>query len=85
MQAGKGYSFALHPARMPERLLELADAHVMATPMGDRLRVAGTMEFDGTTDRFRPERIDAIVRRLAPILPSVDLSARTEEWWGLDR
>ncbi len=82
MQAGKGYSFALHPARMPERLLELADAHVMATPMGSRLRIAGTMEFDGTTDRFRPARIDAIVRRLAPILPAVDLSARTEEWVG---
>jgi len=82
MQAGKGYSFAVHPARMPERVLELADAHVMATPLGDRLRIAGTMEFDGTIDRFHPERIQAIVRRLTPLLQDVDLSDRTEEWVG---
>jgi len=82
MHAGKGYSFAVHPPRMPEHVLELRDAHVMATPLGDRVRIAGTMEFDGTTDRFHPERIEAIVRRLAPVLPSVDLSDRTEEWVG---
>ncbi len=82
LQAGKGYSFALHPARMPTRLLELSDAHVMATPVGDRLRIAGTMEFDGTTDRFHPERIQAIVRRLGPLLRDVDLSHRTEAWMG---
>lgn len=34
MQAGKGYSFALHPGRMPDRLLYLPDAHVMASPLG---------------------------------------------------
>ena len=82
MQAGKGYSFALRPPRVPEHVLELHDAHVMATPLGDRLRIAGTMEFDGTTDRFHPERIQAIVRRLAPLLPTVDLSDRTQEWVG---
>jgi len=82
MQAGKGYSFALRPPRMPGHVLELHDAHVMATPLGDRLRIAGTMEFDGTTDRFHPERIQAIVRRLAPLLPTVDLSDRTEAWVG---
>jgi len=82
MHAGKGYSFALHPARMPERVLSLSGAHVMASPLGDRLRVAGTMEFDGTTDRFHPERIQAIVRGLAPMLRDVDLSDRSEEWVG---
>jgi D-amino-acid dehydrogenase len=82
LHAGKGYSFALRPPRVPEHVLELHDAHVMATPLGDRLRIAGTMEFDGTTDRFNPERIQAIARRLAPLLPTVDLSDRTEEWVG---
>jgi D-amino-acid dehydrogenase len=82
LQAGKGYSFAVQPKRMPERLLELPDAYVVAAPLGDRLRIAGTMEFDGTTDRFHPERIQAIVRRLGPMLRDVDLSRRTEEWMG---
>jgi D-amino-acid dehydrogenase len=82
LQAGKGYSFAVQPKRMPTRLLELPDAYVVAAPLGDRLRIAGTMEFDGTTDRFHPERIQAIVRRLGPMLRDVDLSQRTEEWMG---
>jgi D-amino-acid dehydrogenase len=82
MHPGKGYSFAVHPARMPARVLALSDAHVMATPLGDRLRIAGTMEFDGTTDRYNPERIEAIVRGLAPMVRDVDLSHRTEEWVG---
>ena len=82
LQAGKGYSFAVQPKRMPERLLELPDAYVVAAPLGDRLRIAGTMEFDGTTDRFHPQRIQAIVRRLGPMLRDVDLSRRTEEWMG---
>lgn len=82
MQAGKGYSFALHPEPMPARTMYLPDVHVMASPLVGRLRVAGTMEFDGTTDRFNPSRIDAIVRGLRPLLRGVDLEARSEEWVG---
>ena len=79
---GKGYSFAVRPAVLPRRLISFADAHVMGSPMGDRFRVAGTMEFDGTTDRFNPKRVEAIVRGLAPLLRDVDMDARTEEWVG---
>ncbi len=82
MQPGKGYSFSLHPASMPSRVVNFADAHVVATPMGDRLRIGGTMEFDGTLDRFNPRRIEAIVRALRPYVRGVDLSARTDEWVG---
>jgi D-amino-acid dehydrogenase len=53
----------------------------MATPMGERLRVAGTVEFDGTADRFNPRRIDAIVRAAAPLLHA-DLGRRADEWVG---
>ena len=80
---GKGYSFALRPTPLPERVLYLEDARVMLTPMGDRLRVAGTMEFDGTTDRFNPRRIEAIVRAIRPLLrDDVDLDRREEAWVG---
>ena len=78
---GKGYSFALGPETMPTRVLALEQAHVMATPMGDRLRVAGTMEFDGT-DRFNAGRLDSIVRGITPLLVGIDPSSRTEEWVG---
>jgi D-amino-acid dehydrogenase len=80
---GKGYSFSLRPASLPVRVVHLEDAHVMLTPMGDRLRVAGTMEFDGTTGRFNPRRIDAIVRAVRPFLDrDVELDRRGEEWVG---
>ncbi|HEX6844895.1 MAG TPA: FAD-dependent oxidoreductase [Actinomycetota bacterium] len=78
---GKGYSFAVRPSPVPRRAMHLSDAHVMAAPMGERLRVAGTMEFDGTTDRFNPRRIEAIVRA-AGLFLDVDLAARSEEWVG---
>jgi D-amino-acid dehydrogenase len=80
--AGKGYSFSLYPDPLPARVVSFGSAHVIATPMGDRLRVAGTMEFDGTTDRFNPRRVDAIVRALTPLVRDVDLQARSEEWVG---
>ncbi len=82
MQPGKGYSFSLHPEPVPSRVVNFADAHVVATPMGDRLRIGGTMEFDGTLDRFNPRRIEAIVRALRPYVRGIDWSARTDEWVG---
>ena len=82
MHPGKGYSFSVRPRRLPDRLVHLPDAHVMLTPLADRLRVAGTMEFDGTTDRFNPKRIEAIVRAASPLLRDVDLEDRHDEWVG---
>ena len=67
---------------MPGHVLHLPDAHVMATPYANGLRLAGTMEFDGTMDRFNAGRIEAIVRAATPFLTGVDLSARTNEWVG---
>jgi D-amino-acid dehydrogenase len=81
IRPGKGYSFAIRPEPLPVRPMHLGGAHVMAAPMGDRLRIAGTMEFDGTMDRFHAGRIAAIVRAARPYL-RVDLDARTEEWVG---
>jgi D-amino-acid dehydrogenase len=58
---GKGYSFSLRVPRLPARAMHLHDAHVAATPIGDVVRIAGTMEFDGTIDRFNPGRVRSIV------------------------
>ncbi len=82
MYPGKGYSFAVRPDPLPDRLLYFGDAHVIGAPMGDRFRVAGTMEFDGTTDRLNRGRIEAMVRGLQPLLTGVDLTQRDEEWVG---
>jgi len=79
---GKGYSFCVQPDRMPEHVLHLPDAHVMLTPFPGGLGVAGTMEFDGTMDRFNPGRIEAIVRAAAPFVHGVAWADRTDEWVG---
>jgi len=81
IRPGKGYSFAVRPSSNARRAVHLSTAHVMAAPMEDRLRIAGTMEFDGTMDRFNPGRIQTIVRAAQPFL-DVDLGARDEEWVG---
>jgi len=82
MQPGKGYSFSVRPRPMPRRVLNFPGAHVIVTPMGERLRVAGTMEFDGTYDRFDRRRIEAIVRGVSPYFRGVEWAERSEEWVG---
>jgi D-amino-acid dehydrogenase len=82
IRPGKGYSFSVHPDVMPRRVLNFGDAHVIGTPMDERLRIAGTMEFDGTYDRFNRSRIEAIVRGVRPYMPDVDWNERSEEWVG---
>jgi len=79
---GKGYSFSVQPGRMPAHVLHLPDAHVMLTPFPGRLRVAGTMEFDGTMDRFNPGRVEAMVRAATPFVRDVAWADRTDEWVG---
>ena len=79
--AGKGYSFEVRPRAPVRRPIHLSAAHVMATPFDGRLRLAGTVEFDGTPDAFHPARIDAIVRAAEGFL-DVDLTTRDAGWVG---
>ena len=49
MQGGKGYSLTLRePAELPRLCSLLKEARVAVTPMGNKLRVGGTMEICGT-------------------------------------
>ncbi|MFE2938372.1 NAD(P)/FAD-dependent oxidoreductase [Streptomyces sp. NPDC059255] len=79
---GKGYSFSAPAARLPARLIHLGAAKAVLTPLGDRLRVAGTMEFDRDPDRFRQRRVEAIVAAVRPYLRGVEWDRREQEWMG---
>jgi D-amino-acid dehydrogenase len=44
--------------------------HIAATPMGQRLRVAGTAEFAGYDDKLTPSRVENLFDLLLSIFPS---------------
>lgn len=80
--AGKGYSFSINLPHPLTRTLQFADVHVVATPMGTDVRVAGTMELDRHRERFNPGRVASIVTAAAPYLDGVDWNSRRNEWVG---
>jgi glycine/D-amino acid oxidase-like deaminating enzyme len=82
VQAGRGYSFSVPVERMPAGPLYLPIQRVACTPLGDRLRVAGMMEFRRPDERLDPRRITAIVDAVRPFLAGVDLDDRRDEWVG---
>jgi D-amino-acid dehydrogenase len=86
IEAGKGYSLTLsHPRRIPTICAILAEARVAATPMGDALRFAGTMEIAGLNEDINPVRVRGIVTAATNYYP--DLQAADFEgvapWRGL--
>jgi D-amino-acid dehydrogenase len=82
VQAGRGYSFSVPMAHVPAGPVYFPAQRIACTPLGDRLRVAGMMEFRKPEAKLDPRRIDAIVEAARPLLRDADLDARTYEWVG---
>lgn len=82
VQAGRGYSFSVPVERLPGGPLYFPAERVACTPLGDRLRIAGMMEFRRPDDPLDPRRITAIVDAVRPFLSGVDLDDRRDEWVG---
>lgn len=82
VQAGRGYSFSVPMDRVPDGPVYFPAQRVACTPLGERLRVAGMMEFRDPQAPLDPRRIDAIVEAVRPLLRGADLDAREDEWVG---
>lgn len=82
VQAGRGYSFSVSAERVPEGPVYFPAARVACTPIGDRLRVAGMMEFRRPDADLDQRRIAAIVEAARPLLTGADLDDRQDEWVG---
>jgi glycine/D-amino acid oxidase-like deaminating enzyme len=82
VEAGRGYSFSVPVERMPGGPLYFPEERVACTPLGDRLRVAGMMEFRRPGAPLDPRRITAVVEAVRPFLAGVDLDDRQDEWVG---
>lgn len=61
VRPGKGYSIDLAPLPLRQPV-NLSDAKVAVTPLSDRLRLAGTMEFGGLDQTVNNVRVQAILR-----------------------
>ena len=83
VEAGKGYSFSLRPARMPRHPLMLLEPHVGCSPFPDRLRIAGTMEFSGVNGRVDRRRIASIMRGVGQMLDGCASLDEDSVWSGL--
>ncbi|WP_421696264.1 FAD-dependent oxidoreductase [Aestuariivirga sp.] len=82
----KGYSITLRRediGLLPARPIVDDHAHLGVTPLGDRLRVAGTVEFSGHDTSVRDIRIGNLTRALANLFPNMNIPADISPWAGL--
>lgn len=82
MQPGKGYTFLLQPAVMPRHGILFADIHAGASPLADRLRISGTMEFSGYNLELDRRRIDNVFRLASEYL-RLEQPSYENAWAGL--
>ncbi|WP_433502703.1 NAD(P)/FAD-dependent oxidoreductase [Pseudonocardia halophobica] len=82
VQAGRGYSFTVPARHLPEGPIYLPVQRIACTPLGDRLRIAGMMEFRDPDEPLDQRRVQAIVAAARPFLQGVDLDDRRDEWVG---
>jgi D-amino-acid dehydrogenase len=82
MQPGKGYTFLLRPTVMPKHGILFADIHAGASPLKDRLRISGTMEFSGYNLELDRRRIDNVFRLASEYL-RLEHPSYEEPWAGL--
>ncbi|MFJ2306038.1 NAD(P)/FAD-dependent oxidoreductase [Streptomyces sp. NPDC087787] len=68
--------------RLRGRALQFPAQRVACTPLGDRLRVAGMMEFRKPEAPLDARRVHAMAEAARPLLRGADLDARRDEWVG---
>jgi D-amino-acid dehydrogenase len=83
MTAGKGYSVSVGCAQPPAGPMYLGESRVGATPLGGRVRLAGTIEFSGLNNRRDPRRTASLLRAARGYLPGLDFDDVAEEWAGM--
>ncbi len=82
----KGYSITIpitNPAAAP-RVSLTDDAHkIVFSRLGERLRVAGTAEFNGYNTALNEVRCESLLKRSAELFPDAGDFTRVERWAGL--
>lgn len=85
VQAGRGYSFTMPRADdWPERTIMFGEAKGLLTPMGNQLRIGGTLELVRPGAPAHPRRARAVVNKLGAYLTR-PISVEGIEPWSGDR
>ena len=85
LQDGKGYSITLeNPPVRPRIPTILSEAKVAITPMGNDLRIGGTLEISGLSPKLNMLRVEGIVESVPNYYKNVDVpfSSATQVWKG---
>lgn len=85
LQDGKGYSITLaNPPHRPRHACILVEARVAVTPMGQDLRLAGTLELSGLAPGVNQRRVKAILASIPQYFPKLELPAidPASAWFG---
>jgi len=82
MEPGKGYSFLVRPKVMPRHGVLFPDVHAGATPLGDRVRIGGTMEFSGYSTTVDERRVATLFRHASEVV-ELATPGYDEAWAGL--
>jgi D-amino-acid dehydrogenase len=86
VQAGKGYSITMDlPAKKLRTPSILTEARVAITPMGEQLRIGGTMEIGGINQEIDLRRFGGILKSVPKYLPDYqfDIPEKKQIWSGL--
>jgi D-amino-acid dehydrogenase len=84
IQPAKGYSITVRrPESCPPLPLLLMEAKVAVTPLGDRMRLAGTLELAGLDLSINERRVEAIRRGAREYLDGLDAMESGDVWRGL--
>ncbi len=86
LMPGKGYSFNIESKNnFPTIPSILVDAKVAVTPMGNNLRIAGTMEIDTINSKIRIGRVKGMVSSFNRYYPDLKIEPPNKKniWYGL--
>jgi D-amino-acid dehydrogenase len=83
LQPAKGYTVTIPaPSAAPRRPVLLSEGKVALMPLGDRLRLGGTLELAGMNDSVSRKRVDGIVSTVRSYLPGLAIGEDRQTWSG---
>lgn len=85
LQDGKGYSFTLkNPENRPQIPTILSEAKVAVTPMGNDLRIGGTLEISNFSRKINNKRLQGIHESMGRYYPdlSIPFPEKQDVWYG---